>query len=536
VTDLQPSTPASEPDNEEFLANLRHELRTPMNHIIGYSEMLIEEAGDHGEGDYIPDLQKIHTAGEHLLGLITDLLNPSQVESARRGADADAFWSHTRHELRTPLNQIIGYSEMLQEEAAEEGNQHLLPDLDKIRSAAHHLNDLVNDLLTPAKIAAGVLDRQPEVFAPPSTTSAQSHLTGLLADRLSQPAEPEHGLLLVVDDNETNRDMLSRRLERQGYTVVTASNGRQALSTLAEQSFDLVLLDVMMPELDGYQTLEQLKADPRFRDLPVIMISALDEIESIVRCIEMGAEDYLPKPFDPVLLRARIGASLEKKRLRDQEQAYLAQISAEKKRADDLLHVIFPPTVVDELKATNHVTPRRYENVAVMFCDVVEFTTYCDQHPPEAIVGYLQELVDNFEGMAMRYDLEKIKTVGDAFMATAGLLKLVENPVLNCVKCGLEMIATAPRLSAGWQVRVGINYGPVMAGVVGRRQYLFDVWGDTVNTAARVEGLGVPNRLNISDVAWQQVAHLCRGESRGFVRVKGKGEKEMFLVEGFIEN
>jgi len=182
---------------------------------------------------------------------------------------------------------------------------------------------------------------------------------------------------------------------------------------------------VMMPEMDGYQTLGQLKADPRFRDIPVIMISALDEIASIVRCIELGAEDYLPKPFDPVLLRARIGASLEKKRLRDQEQAYLQQIADEKKRADDLLRVILPDTVVEELKATNRVKPRRYDNVAVMFCDIVDFTTYCDQREPEEVVAYLQELVENFEGMAVRYGLEKIKTVGDAFMTTAGLMKPV---------------------------------------------------------------------------------------------------------------
>ncbi len=527
MSESQSPPPAFVP-GEEFFANLRHELRTPMNHIIGYSEMLIEEASDGGAPTYVPDLQKIHTAGEHLLGLINDLLNPSQLETTQREANAEEFWSHTRHELRTPLNQIIGYSEMLQEEATEGGAKHLLPDLEKIRAAARHLNGLVNDWLTPERIAAGQLDpRLSPVGTPAPTLTAALRAT----ERLSKPVEPDHGLLLIVDDNDVNRDMLSRRLERQGYTVVAAADGRQALATLATQNFDLVLLDVMMPEMDGYQTLEELKANPQLRDIPVIMISALDEIESIVRCIQMGAEDYLPKPFDPVLLRARIGASLEKKRLRDQEQAYLQQIAAEKKRADDLLHVIFPDTIVAELKASNTVTPRRYDHVAVMFCDIVDFTTYCDQHQPEEVVAYLQELVVTFEDLAARYDLEKIKTVGDAFMTTANLLKPVDNPVLNCVKCGLEMLVTAPRLRAGWQVRLGIHYGPLIAGVVGHRQYLFDVWGDTVNTAARVEGLGVPGVINISDVAWRQVADLCQGTSRGVVRVKGKGEMEMFVVE-----
>jgi CheY-like chemotaxis protein len=136
----------------------------------------------------------------------------------------------------------------------------------------------------------------------------------------------KHGHLLVVDDNRMNRIKLARSLEQQGHTVALAENGQQALEMLRVQSFDLVLLDIMMPEMDGYQVLKHMKGDSALRDIPVIVISALDEMESVVRCIEMGAEDYLPKPFDPVLLKARIGACLEKKRLRDQELEYLQQV------------------------------------------------------------------------------------------------------------------------------------------------------------------------------------------------------------------
>lgn len=139
---------------------------------------------------------------------------------------------------------------------------------------------------------------------------------------------PADCALLVVDDNEDNRYTLTRRLAREGYTnVATAENGREALELLASRHFDLVLLDVMMPELNGYEVLERLRADARLRHVPVIMISAVDQIESVVRCIELGAEDYLPKPFNPVLLRARVGACLEKKRLRDQEVRYLQDVS-----------------------------------------------------------------------------------------------------------------------------------------------------------------------------------------------------------------
>ena len=141
-------------------------------------------------------------------------------------------------------------------------------------------------------------------------------------------------VLLVVDDNEDNRYTLTRRLKRQGYdNVVSAEHGRHALDLLAARPVDLVLLDIMMPEMNGYEVLEKMKADPKLRDVPVVMISAVDEIESVVRCIELGAEDYLAKPFNPTLLRARVGACLEKKRLRDQVAAYVEQLESEKKRS-----------------------------------------------------------------------------------------------------------------------------------------------------------------------------------------------------------
>ena len=193
--------------------------------------------------------------------------------------------------------------------------------------------------------------------------------------------------ILIVADLEENRYTLTQRLARQGYeNLTTAQNGQEALDLLSQQPFDLVLLDIMMPVMNGYEVLEHIKSDMTLRDIPVIMISAIDEMDSIVRCIKAGAEDHLPKPFNGSLLKARIGASLEKKRLHDQEATYLKQIEEEKKRADDLLHATLPAAAVHELKATNEVRPRRFEDVAVLFCDVVGFTGYCEKHTPEDVV------------------------------------------------------------------------------------------------------------------------------------------------------
>ena len=258
-------------------------------------------------------------------------------------------------------------------------------------------------------------------------------------------------------------------------------------------------------------------------------------MDKVIRCIEMGADDYLSKPFDPVLLRARIGACLEKKRLRDRERDHLRQIKLEQERADALLHVILPAEVVNELKATNAVRARRFDNVAVLFADIVGFTSFCDGHEPNEVMGYLQRLVETWEEIAFRRGVEKIKTIGDAFMATAGLLKQAENPVLSCVHCGLEMIAAANRQSTGWSVRIGIHHGPVVAGVLGHRQYLFDLWGDTVNMAARMESHSLPGRITLSMDAWQKIDHCCRGESPVLIHVKGKGMIEVVRFQEFID-
>jgi class 3 adenylate cyclase len=283
--------------------------------------------------------------------------------------------------------------------------------------------------------------------------------------------------------------------------------------------------------MDGFEVLEEMKADPVLREIPAIVLSASDQLDHVVKCIQMGAKDYLTKPFNPVLLQARIGSCLERKRLRDREASYLRQIEQEKQRSDELLHVILPHDIAAELKATNAVQPRRFEKVGILFCDIVGFTTYSDQHRPEEILSHLQSLVEAFEQLCVRYSLEKIKTIGDSFMATAGLLIPLANPALHCVRCGLEMIAVAQMLPARWQVRVGVHVGPVVAGVVGRRKYQYDIWGDAVNTAARMQAAAAPASICVNKKTWDVISESCLGRSLGHIHVKGKGEQELFVVD-----
>jgi DNA-binding response OmpR family regulator len=311
----------------ELLVNLRHELRTPLNAIIGYSELLLEAAEDEGLQAPVPDLQRIRTAGKELLALVSETLDPAGVGADKSALDLEAVRARLDSGLRTRLNAIIGCSEMLLEAAENEAQEGRVPDLRRIHAAARQLLALISDSagLRGLGAEAGETDAEKTAVTACMSREVVAAVSPLIEDDDAMPTG--RGCLLVVDDSEINRDILCRHLKRQGHAVVVAENGLQALELIETHRFDIVLLDVMMPEMDGYQVLQRLKSHAAWRDIPVIMISALDDIDSVVRCIEMGAEDYLPKPFDPVLLRARIGACLEKKRLRDQEVEYLRNVA-----------------------------------------------------------------------------------------------------------------------------------------------------------------------------------------------------------------
>jgi signal transduction histidine kinase len=254
--------------------------------------------------------------------------DPILVPSPEQSAARHALPSGLLHEMRTPLNHIIGYSELLIDQAQDEGHDALVPDMKRIRAAGGQLLAFINDRFTPTLSPEHVAVPEEPVRQRDSTLKGPP--TGVL------PLDQTEGLLLVVDDDATNRDVLARRLERQGYSVAKAENGLQALEMMRGSTFDLVLLDIMMPEMDGLEVLKRLKADEELQHIPVIMISAMSELDSAVQCIEMGAEDYLPKPFDPTLLKARTVACLERKRAHDRENRFTRDLQESNRRAHEL--------------------------------------------------------------------------------------------------------------------------------------------------------------------------------------------------------
>lgn len=349
----------------------------------------------------------------------------------------------------------------------------------------------------------------------------------------------QNATLLVVDDNEMNRDVLQRRLERQGYAVETAVNGREAMEFLQREpsGVDLMLLDIMMPEMNGYEVLEQVKADEVMRHIPVIMITAVDDIDSVVRCIEMGAEDYLHKPFNPVLLQARIGACLEKKRLRDAERAYLEQLEIEREKSEKLLLNILPGPIANRLKETEGTLADSFPEVTVLFADIVDFTQLSVGLTPTQVVDMLNEIFSEFDRLAELHRLEKIKTIGDAYMVVGGLPHHRPDHAEAVAELALDMkdavAAYSQMLGRPFNMRIGINTGPVVAGVIGVRKFIYDLWGDTVNVASRMESHGLPGCIQITEHTYEHLTgtrYLV--EERGVIEIKGRGSMLTYLLVG----
>ena len=330
-------------------------------------------------------------------------------------------------------------------------------------------------------------------------------------------------LILVVDDTPTNVAVVSGLLKDLFRTKV-ATNGEKALAiATAADKPDLILLDVMMPGMDGYEVCRRLKADPITREIPVIFLTAKIDSLDEEKGFEVGAVDYIHKPFSGPIVLARVKTQLAL-------QAALAEAQEARQQADQLLHALLPKIAADEIRSIGTVIPRRYENVAVLFCDVTNFTSYCDKHEPEDVVSRLDALFVIFERIAAKHGLEKIKTIGDGFMAAAGLLHHVDDPVRSAVRCGLEMASTLIDAHLDWEVRVGVHAGPVVAGVVGQERYQFDIWGDTVNVAARMVGMSAPGSVAATSEIWEQLASTFQGEALGELEIKGKGAIAVFGI------
>jgi class 3 adenylate cyclase len=299
--------------------------------------------------------------------------------------------------------------------------------------------------------------------------------------------------ILIADDDVVSRKLLRRLLEQEGHQVRAAANGAEALQLFAEQASDVVLLDIVMPEVDGISVLERLKETPGAEDVPVIMISAIDETDSVARCIEIGADDYLSKPFNPVILRARINAGLAKKRLHDIERA----------RVRDVFSRFLPEHVVNDVLARTDDDVRLggvRTTGTIMFTDIRGFTSFSENRSPELVIAALNHYFGETSDTILEHGGTLVAYLGDGFLAAFGAPIEVEDHADRALATARDIVETRlPRFNAwlrsnalGEEVRMGIglNSGPFMSGNVGSlRRLEYTVNGDTVNTASRIEGL-----------------------------------------------
>ncbi len=355
--------------------------------------------------------------------------------------------------------------------------------------------------------------------------------------------------ILIVDDTPDNVRLLSTILTEQGYQVRKALNGQRAIATVQEFPPTLILLDVMMPEMNGYEVCAQLKASPKTSSIPVIFLSALDDVLDKVKAFDVGAVDYITKPFQGKEVLARVASQLtiqsQQKLLQEQtkqleglverlqneikeRQGVELALRLAQKKSDHLLLNILPAAIVENLKKGEGSPAERFESATVLFADIVDFTSLAARISPLELVDFLNKIFSKFDELTEKHGLEKIKTIGDAYMVAGGL----PVPRADHAEAIANMALDMQEAIADFQtdtgepllIRIGIHTGPVVAGVIGTKKFIYDLWGDTVNVASRMECQGLPGYIQVTAAVYEQLKDGYLFEERGVIPLKGKGD------------
>jgi adenylate cyclase len=318
--------------------------------------------------------------------------------------------------------------------------------------------------------------------------------------------------ILLIEDAPANLQALSAILKEQGYQISVATSGQQGLDLLTRLRPDLILLDVMMPGIDGFETCRRIKASTAWREIPIIFLTARTETADIVRGFEVGAVDYVAKPFNAHELLARVRTHLA-----------LDQLYRENQR---LLLNVLPAPIAEKLKKQTGIIAERFD-------DIVGFTALSARLPPVELLELLNRVFSNFDELAGQQGLEKIKTIGDAYMVAGGLPEPHADHLASMATLGLAMLENLRQMRhdcGELSLRVGLHVGSVIAGVIGIRKFICDAWGDTVNTASRLESQGTAGRLQVSDTVFQRLQDRFDFEPRGAIELKGRGPMNTYFL------
>ncbi len=337
--------------------------------------------------------------------------------------------------------------------------------------------------------------------------------------------------ILVVDDTPNNLRLLSAILTEKGYEVGKALNGLTALrAAQADPPPDLILLDITMPEMNGYEVCERLKADEQTKQIPVIFISALDDVLDKVKAFKVGGVDYITKPFQREEVLARVENHLK-------IQALQNALRKEKEKSESLLLNILPKAIVEELKQKPSATPKQFEEASFLFSDIARFTPATSSMTPADVVDLLNQVFSVFDQIAERHGVEKIRTIGDSYFMASGLPVERDDHAEAIAEMALDMQQAIA--SFHWpdgeplRLRVGINTGgPIVAAVIGIKKFAYDVWGNPVNIASRMESQGEPGKIQVTEATYERLKDKYELEKRGAIAVKGKGEMITYWLKG----
>ena len=354
-------------------------------------------------------------------------------------------------------------------------------------------------------------------------------ITEVLETRKSSPSTVKlEGLVLVVDDEEKNRMLLRDALEIRGYKVQEAENGLQALQMITARPPDVILLDLMMPKMDGFEVCRRLRGNLKTAHLPILMITALTERGDRLLGIQVGANDFLNKPIDVQDVILRVGNAIHAKRLFD-------QLQVERDKTDRLLLNILPKPVAERMKLGETNIADSHAEVTILVADLVGFTSLSVHIDPEQVVGLLNEIFSNFDELAEQHGLEKIKTIGDAYMVAGGLTTRRTDHCEAMAVLALDMQDELERFNRDYetsiQMRIGISTGPVVAGVIGRRKFAYDLWGVTVNVACRLESLGEAGEIQVAESTYERLKEKYTFKKKRHPNLKGHGDLVAYSLQ-----
>jgi len=326
------------------------------------------------------------------------------------------------------------------------------------------------------------------------------------------------GFVLVVDDEEQNRSVLRDPLEAQGYEMAEAENGMQALELIASRPPDVILLDLMMPRLDGFEVCRLLKANPKTAHIPILIVTALSDRKERLMGIQAGANDFLNKPIDMQDVILRVRNAIQVKQLYD-------LLRVEREKSERLLLNILPPPIAERMKNGEINIADSHLDATVMVADLVGFTALSAHIKPEQIVELLNEIFSGFDVLTTKRGLEKIKTIGDAYMVAGGISYPRTDHAEACAGLALNMQEEIERFNSQYntsiQIRIGICTGPVVAGVIGRKRFAYDLWGETVNLACHLESTGEPGKIQVAESTFERLRRKYQFASNHRIDLKG---------------